>query len=563
MARKTLVLVGLIGALLTGTVTAQVTTLPNGVAAGDVDQTSVMLWTRSANVGQVTFEVATDSAFSQMVATLTAEVSEPLLPVKVEVTGLTAGTQYNYRATDPTGVTSSGTFRTPAELGAQTGLRFGVSGDWRGDLAPFPSIANADERDLDFFVLHGDTIYADYPSPAVTAGQATTLTEFRLKHDEVYSAHFGVNTLADLRAATAVYVMIDDHEVTNDFAGGAPPRSNRRFTGETANLINDATLFENGLQAFQEYNPSRDEVYGDTGDPRTAGERRLYRYRTFGRDAALFLVDARSFRDAELPETTELTPEAVASFEQAAFDPTRTMLGAAQLADLQADLLAAQAAGVTWKFVMVPEPIQNIGVVNASDRFEGYAAERTALLRFIVENGISNVVFVAADIHSTFVNDLFYREAPGGVEIPVASFEITTGAVGFDAPLGPTAINIAAQNDLITPQLRALFNTLPLRARDTLLTGFVNQQLAEQGYNPVGLAGGVLDADLRQGSYLVAQTFGWTEFEIEAVTQALTVTTYGIPGYTREAMQANSAALIAQTPSIYSQFVVQPQPQGN
>ncbi len=312
MARKTLVMIGLIGALLTGSVRAQQAALPNGVAAGDVEQTSVMLWTRSANPGTVTFEVATDTAFAQMVATLTAEVSDPLLPVKVEVTGLTAGTTYIYRATDAVGITGSGTFSTPAELGAQTGLRFGVSGDWRGDLAPFPSIANADERELDFFVLHGDTIYADYPSPAVMAGQATTLTEYRLKHDEVYSAHFGVNTLADLRAAMAVYVMIDDHEVTNDFAGGAPPQSNRRFAGDTAGLINDATLFENGLQAFQEYNPLRDEVYGDTGDPRTAGERRLYRYRTFGRDAALFLVDARSFRDAELPEITELTPEAVA-----------------------------------------------------------------------------------------------------------------------------------------------------------------------------------------------------------------------------------------------------------
>ena len=558
MARKLLTLLTLVIALCASPVTAQTSTLPNGVAAGDADQTSVVLWARSEHTGTVVFELATDATFAAVSTTLTAEVSDPLIPVKVDVTGLTAGTIYFYRATDAAGVIGNGTFRTLHAPGAHTGLRFGVSGDWRGDIAPFPSIANADERDLDFFVLHGDTIYADYPSPAVRAGQATTLTEFRLKHAEVYAEHLGLNTLADLRAATNVYVMIDDHEVTNNFAGGAAPQTHRRFAGANVEYINDAPLFETGLQVFQEYNPIRDEFYGETGDPRTANERRLYRYRTFGSDAALFLIDARSFRDLELPDIDDLAPEALAAFEQAAFDPTRTMLGAAQFADLQADLLAAQAAGITWKFVMVPEPIQNIGVIEAADRYEGYAAERTALLRFIAENNLTNVVFVAADIHSTFVNDLFYREAAGGEQIPVASWEITTGSVAFDAPLGPTVIDIAADQNLITEQQRALFTVLPLPARDTLLRAFIDGRLAAEGYDPIGLEGGLIDVELLRGSYLVAHTYGWTEFEIDAATQALTVTTYGIPAYTHAEMQSDSATILARQPSIYSQFIVQP-----
>lgn len=64
---------------------------------------------------------------------------------------------------------------------------------------------------------------------------------------------------------------------------------------------------------------------------------------------------------------------------------------------------------MSWKF-FVPEPIQTLGVVGASDRFEGHAAERSALLKFIHENGIDKVVFVAADIHSTIVNYLTYQE---------------------------------------------------------------------------------------------------------------------------------------------------------
>ena len=41
------------------------------------------------------------------------------------------------------GATAIGQFETAAELGTQTGLRFGVTGDWRGELAPYPAIQNA------------------------------------------------------------------------------------------------------------------------------------------------------------------------------------------------------------------------------------------------------------------------------------------------------------------------------------------------------------------------------------------------------------------------------------
>lgn len=72
-------------------------------------------------------------------------------------------------------------------------------------------------------------------------------------------------------------------------------------------LINDSALYENGLQAFQEYNPIRDKFYGATGDNRTANERQLYRNNTFGSDAATFVLDARSFRDQELDAVADPT----------------------------------------------------------------------------------------------------------------------------------------------------------------------------------------------------------------------------------------------------------------
>ena len=57
----------------------------------------------------------------------------------------------------------------------------------------------------------------------------SVLSRFRLKHSEVYSELAGLDTLADLRASTAIFSTIDDHEVTDDFAGGADVSTDPRF----------------------------------------------------------------------------------------------------------------------------------------------------------------------------------------------------------------------------------------------------------------------------------------------------------------------------------------------
>jgi len=140
----------------------------------------------------------------------------------------------------------------------------------------------------------------------------------------------------------------------------------------------------------------------------------------------------------------------------------RTLLGADQLADLKRDLLDAKSRGITWKLVLVPEPIQNLGVIAAEDRFEGYARERTELLDFVKTNQISNVVFVSADFHGTLVNNLTYQSVPGTPQISLDSFEIVTGAVAYDAPFGPTVIDLAAQVGLLPLAQKAFYDSLPV-----------------------------------------------------------------------------------------------------
>ncbi|MFN8494591.1 MAG: alkaline phosphatase D family protein [Caldilineaceae bacterium] len=532
--------------------------LPNGSAAGDVTQNSAVLWARSPATGALTFAYGVDLAHNPTV--VTQAVISPLLPMTIEVAGLMPNTLYHYRVSNAQGDTVDGQFQTAAPVGAHTGLRFGVSGDWRGDLAPYLAIQNAPARHLKFFVELGDTIYADFSSPAAPANQATTLTDYRLKYSEVYSTHSGLNLLATLRANTALLATIDDHEVMNNFSGGAPAAWDERFH-TTHGLVNETALYQNSMQAFQEYNPIHGEHYGMIGgDGRMDHKPKFYRYRLDGSDAALLMLDERSFRDPPVRYITKLidTPR----FLKDAFTPGRTILGTQQLQDLEHDLLDAQQKGVTWKFVAVPEPIQNLGPIGGEDRFEGYAAERTALLRFIAEQRITNVVFIAADIHGTLVNNLTYQTDASQPQQASGAFEVTVGPVAFSPTFGPTIVSIGENLGLITSTERVRYNALPIKNdtdsevndKDDFVKALLNRELQTLGYDPIGLDGSLVKATLLQGDYVAVHTFGWTEFEIAKDTQVLTITTYGVPAYTG----AESAANARSSPTIVSQFRVEP-----
>ena len=521
-------------------------------------------------------QIAQDADFATILGTETVTVTDPTLPVKVDIIDLTPQTQYYYRATDAAGDTVNGQFTTAASRGTQAGLTFGVTGDWRGELAPYPAISNAIDIDLDFFVEHGDTIYADIASDAVRnpdgtrKDQAETIEEYRAKHSEVYDSRLGFNFWEQLRGHTSILATIDDHEVINDFAGGANADTDDRFS-ETEGLINDTQLYENGLQAFQEYNPLRDEFYGDVGDERFNEERKLYRYENYGNDAAVFVLDTRSFRDQGLPG-----PEDVFDINDrlevlnTSLTEDRTLLGEVQLSDLQQDLLDAKNRGVTWKFVMVPEPIQNIFPGINTDAFEGYSHERTELLRFIDENDIDNVVFIAADVHTTFVNNLTYQLEANGEQIPTNVFEITTGAVAFEAPTGEFLGNFFTAED---PEAQALYNSLPIAPDiddipddkdDFVKQGINDALLTPLGFDPLGLnnnlpqAEGLIDATLIQGDYFVGHTYGWTQFDIDQETQQLRVITYGIESYSENELLSDPDDILSRTPTIVSEFVVNP-----
>ncbi len=539
-------------------------TLPNGIAAGDVTPTSVVLWARSTALGPVDFTIE-----SSRTDPVTSSVSaiEASRPVTVVVDGLRPGTTYSYTAITSAGDRMNGEFKTPALDGHRT-LRFGVSGDGRGDWLPFQALVNAPDRNLDFFVYLGDTVYADIPSPAV-AGVAYSLEEFRLKHAEVHSTRLGRNTLAELRRSTAIFATIDDHDVFNDFAGGAQASTSSRVP-ESAGFVNDSARYENGVQAFQEYYPLATERYGIVGgDGRMDGERCFYRMRTFGQDAALFILDGRSFRDAPIAGPDLTSPNDVMRFLEESYTPDRTLLGDAQLARLKQDLLAAKLMGITWKIVAIPQPIQQLLISSVQDRYEGFAAERADLLAFIHENEIQNVVFVAADIHGTLVNNLSYRFDPNDAPTLTSAWEVSVGSVAASGPVGPGIVVQGLRDGWVSQEEWAVYQSLPVRNdaddevddKDDFVKALLNNLLAEWNVPPIGLTEGVVDAQLLRGDYLATQTYGWTEFRIDRVTQGLSVTTWGIAPYSDRELAEQPDEVLSRVPKVVSRFEVLPLPE--
>jgi alkaline phosphatase D len=396
----------------------------HGVASGDVTATSAVLWTRTDRAAALRAEVASDPEFRSAVLSREASANASAdFAVKLVVELLEPGRSYYYRFTDGESYSDTGTFRTAPPRAAAATVRFVFSGDSDGtrvDGRPafneFEVLDAARRENPDFFVYLGDTVYADSgrrPAPA------RTLDEYRA----LYQENREYPALRRLLAAASTYAIWDDHEVRND------------YEGQTV----DPVLYANGRRAFLEYMPVRELAFPDrvscAGDP-------LFRLFRWGSEVDLIILDERSCRSADaehacagdwapalspfLRLALRLTPNPPEGCLAALRDPARTFLGGFQKLVFKAALLYSRAR---FKFVINELPIQQLFAF-PYDRWEGYAAEREEILRFIRDNHIRNVVFLTADTHATLVGkvvlDRFVDPAPVADEFVVGPIATTT-----------------------------------------------------------------------------------------------------------------------------------------
>jgi MFS-type transporter involved in bile tolerance (Atg22 family) len=94
--------------------------------------------------------------------------------------------------------------------------------------------------------------------------------------------------------------------------------------------------------------------------------------------------------------------------------------------------------------------------------------------------------------------------------------------------------------------------------KDNFIETLINGQIAPLGYDPMGLTNSPIQVTNSVGGYVATHVYGWTEFNVDRHSKALTVTTYGIPPYTYDQLQANTAAVVGQQPTVWQTFSVQP-----
>ena len=365
--------------------------LAQGVAVGDVSSQSALLWLRTDGSALVQIEWATVSRWEQAskLATVVAPVlrtvpitttSETDYTLTIPLEGLSPATRYRYHvlvgSADQTtrqfsvSLAAKGEFTTLPDEKVSTAVTFAWSGDLGGHgrcrqgIGGYPIFDLIQQRNPDFFLFLGDTIYSDHvcPSPPNEPGadfKATTLQTYRVRH----RYQRGAEALQRLLRTVPVYVIWDDHEVKNNFAGPFEEQ------------------MPAGRQTFREYWP----IASPSDDPH-----RLYRRVRYGADLELFILDTRQYR------SRNADPDG----------PAKTMLGSAQLAWLLDGLRTSTA---TWKVIVTSVPLSipkggdatvpgNDGWAGGPDG-TGFEYERQVIVDVILHDTIKNVVFIGGDVH--------------------------------------------------------------------------------------------------------------------------------------------------------------------
>jgi uncharacterized protein YjiK/phosphodiesterase/alkaline phosphatase D-like protein/arylsulfatase A-like enzyme len=543
-----------------GTITSLPSLSFSGVAAGDATSNDAILWTRifdpltkKALNTNLTAQVSTDANFSTLAFTYNVPARTDGLDhdgtLKVDATGLKNGTKYYYRFVAASGdVSNVGAVKTAPDANTQTAVRFGFSGDADGLMRPYSSTQNFGSLNLDFFGFLGDTIYetASNGSPAA-ANPVTNPTQALIDYHRKYLENIqpvnngGFSSLQTLYSSQGNYTLLDNHELGNKqiINGGAPsalatvtnPSNGSSNTiddvNRTGTFINQTVAFKTLEQAYSDYQPIKEQIITAPNDIRTNGTQQLYGAHQWGENLVYINTDTRSYRDVRLK-----TAAGADDTGARADNPDRTLLGKTQLAWLKQTLLDAQKNGTIWKFVAVSDPIDQIGAIGSGDDggkswIGGYRAERNDLLKFIADNGIKNVVFLATDDHLNRINELTYFD---NINDPTSVKVLPNALSVVDGPIGATQVSTPSQ--VIEDHSFANIKSLA----DALATKQKNAGVNPIGLDPnfAGLKNVVREGDpnantLRQAvDFYSPDTFNYTIFDISADGKTLNVNVQGV-----------------------------------
>ncbi|MBI3784134.1 MAG: alkaline phosphatase D family protein [Deltaproteobacteria bacterium] len=390
----------------------------HGVIAGEVTQSTALLWGRCDRAGAARAQYRTAGEADWHTTAAVPVAADHDFTATLAIDGLRPDTPYEYRVScrpdlDFSGAVG-GVFHTAPSSDTAAPITFLWSGDVGGQNVcrdrnlGYPIFAALSAQPAEFFVALGDMIYGDDPCRATGRYGNTQIPGPASAAGDVagYWAYWKYNReddgLRHFLGSTATYAVWDDHEVRNDFG----PLRDTDAAGRH--------LMPFGLQAFRDYNPLAAGV--------------MYRRVRWGKQLEIFFLDTRSYRD---PNDASDAPQRA-----------KTMLGAEQREWLKAGLSQSTA---TWKVVVSSVPLSiPSGKAEAHDGWAngngttGFENELLDILRFTQRHDVRNQLWITTDVHFASVQHLApFADAPS-----FELYEVSTGplhaGVFPDLTLDPT-----------------------------------------------------------------------------------------------------------------------------
>ncbi len=410
-----------------------------GVASGDPDATGVVLWTRLApdplrgdGTGgmpadllasdiPVTWEASREASFATVEHSGTASaIAEYAHSVHATVE-LPQGTWfYRFRVGDHT--SPVGTTRPAPPPGTPTAqVRIATASCQHYETGFYAAYADVAAAQPDAVVFLGDYIYegagaevgGDRVRSHVTP-EPTTLAGYR----DRYALYKSDPHLQAAHAACPWFVVWDDHEVENNYAGLTPQ--------DPADAEGFGQRRLEAYQAWWEHMPVRlgPPLPTDLSYP-------IYRAARWGDLVGLTLLDTRQYR------TDQACGDVALSLEPACPEinsEARTLTGDNQEAFLERTM---GNLGTVWNVIgqqVVMTDLTLDGAVLNYDQWDGYPANRERIFAQLEAAAVPNVVVLTGDIHLAGVGLLRSTPdvAPLGVEFVTTS--ISSGGL-VDADL--------------------------------------------------------------------------------------------------------------------------------
>jgi alkaline phosphatase D len=433
----------------------------HGVASGDPQSDSVVLWTRiesDAAEEPVAWEIAEDGAFSRVAAqgrgVARAGADHTF---KIVAGGLSPGGVYFYRFRAKGSVSPVGRTRTlPVGPVQRLGVALVSCSNYAfGHFNAYDAIAKDERVDI---VLHtGDYLY-EYGGPGswgddvarvlgrahAPAHEIVTLADYRTRHAQ-YKSDPGAQAM---HAAHPFIACWDDHEVTNNpWIGGAQnhqPETEGDWPARRAAA----------LQAYYEWMPIRDPAEGRRRED-------FWRTYKFGDLATLITLETRHTARGEQVDYHRHFERIRTRADRDAFmrdvigDPSRRMISGGMEQALREGLSASVADGQPWRLIGNASPIARMLVPDAAalgfdprarrgfdpaapagpdlfwtgrwnlpfytDTWDGYPAAREAFYDLCREAGAQDLLVLTGDSHSFWMNEL--RDGAGramGLELGTA-----------------------------------------------------------------------------------------------------------------------------------------------